>query len=304
MRPRALRRALLLLGVLGVAAVGSVGCPSVGRQVVVVRAAEPDSSSKRPIKIASFNLFNRPWDRQTRLARAKEELLALDADVVALQEVSEGWFAGEDAKRMLATLPYPHQAYFMLERWGPFVENGLYLLSRWPLREPTGTVHQTNRAFNRKGFVAVTIDAPGVRLNLINLHHAATRRRSITLPQAEALAGALRPATPGELSVVVGDFNARLDEAPLERILAAGRLVAAQGSDPAAPRSWAPYGSPCADPEGERIDHVLVSQPSELQPWRVIDQGVVQPRKPYPSDHCLVWAVVAPVDVPARQPTP
>jgi exonuclease III len=66
--------------------------------------------------------------------------------------------------------------------------------------------------------------------------------------------------------------------------------------DPPAPATWAPSGGLCSAEGGERIDHVLISAPG--QSWRVVGQGVVQPRAPFPSDHCPVWAVIArPVDV-------
>ncbi|MGI5860614.1 MAG: endonuclease/exonuclease/phosphatase family protein [Myxococcales bacterium] len=268
------------------------GCASLGERVVLVEGPASPPRASGAIKLATFNLYNRPWDREVRLARAREELLALDADVVALQEVSEGWFAGRDAKPMLASLPYPYQAYFMLERRGPLRENGLYLLSRWPIEKAEGKVYEINRAFRRKGLMAATVRAPEVTLRLVNLHQASTRDSSITLPQADAVCATLGERRPGELVVVLGDFNAQLDEAPVERIIERAGLVAAQDGEESPPMSWAPYGRGCAGEAGERIDHILVSRPGPDQPWRVLSQGVVSAAEPFPSDHCIVWALV------------
>lgn len=272
------------------------GCASVGEQVVLLRGPAAPRRPVGAVKLATFNLYNRPWDREVRLARAREELLALDADLVALQEVSEGWLAGRDAKLMLASLPYPYQAYFMLERRGPLRENGLYLLSRWPIETAEGEVYGVNRAFRRKGLMVATVRAPGVTLRLVNLHQASTRDSSITLPQADAVCRVLSERPPGELVVVLGDFNARLDEAPVQRILERARLIAAQDGEASPPLSWAPYGRGCAGEEGERIDHILLSRPGSDQPWRVRSQGVVSAAAPFASDHCIVWALVGKQD--------
>jgi endonuclease/exonuclease/phosphatase family metal-dependent hydrolase len=275
-------------------AAAGLGCPTVGKEVVLSHPETqpmPEVAQPASLKIVTFNIYFRPWDRLERLRRAREVILGLDADVVALEEVSEGWFAGRDAKQMLATLPYPHHAYFMLERWGPFFENGLYLLSRYPIEDARGVVYPVNRLCNRKGMLIASIDGPGVKLEVVTLHQAATRRTSITLPQADTAAANLCPAREGELLIVLGDFNAVLDDEPVKRMSAAGDLVPAEPGPGAAPSSTT-YGKRCAD-GGERIDHILVSRPGPAQPWHVASEGVVQPEAPFPSDHCPVWAILS-----------
>ena len=120
------------------------------------------------------------------------------------------------------------------------------------------------------------------RFGLANAHwdgaSAASRVRS-----AEALLTWLEPGLPW---IVAGDLNATVDDAAVQRLLAAGLTDVLDRLDAAGPGVATHHGFSGAT-DGTRIDYILVSGE-----WHVEAAGIEHPRPGgrLPSDH---WPVVA-----------
>ncbi|MBV9824567.1 MAG: endonuclease/exonuclease/phosphatase family protein [Alphaproteobacteria bacterium] len=197
---------------------------------------------------------------EARLHAAPAALIALNADIVALQEVFEARHRDFLAAAMRPV--YPEHASG---------GHGLMLLSRHPIVEA--------RVIGRAdgGFLATAIEAPKIgRVSLVNVH----LRPELPIPLiGRAVSAARRRAAVGDLmraagasgaAVLAGDFNAGPESAPANyrRLLAAGyvdalaathdpaRLRAAATWDPANPLNAA---TPYRRAPRQRIDHVLVS---------------------------------------------
>ena len=89
--------------------------------------------------------------------------------------------------------------------------------------------------------------------------------------------------------VLMGDFNVDVGSAPYRVLLEAGLRDAVEVASRRGPvtGTFNAYGPP--DPEGERIDWVLVNDLVQVGSARVVDAA---PGGPYPSDHLPVEVVI------------
>lgn len=147
------------------------------------------------------------------------------ADVVGLQEAELGsrWAGDFDHVAYLAERAgYPHVvAHAHMDvpgRW----RYGTAILSRPPPVQATGASFHTQARW-KKGWSRVTVELSGTRID-IACAHLDFSRESIRIAQADELAASfgIRPGP----RVVMGDFNAEADDAPLQWLCAGAGLVA------------------------------------------------------------------------------
>lgn len=153
------------------------------------------------IRIATLNLWNSDnTDRLQieRLHAAAEELTRLDADIIALQEVSMDLGDGTDAAHWLAART--GHAHVLVHRYADTPDEGLAFLARAPLRPrpAPGGVDVALRVETTIGDVA---------LALTNVHldwrSALTRERQIV-----EIVSALPHGSGGDwYEILLGDFN-------------------------------------------------------------------------------------------------
>lgn len=245
------------------------------------------------LKIVSLNLYNRPWQRASRLRSALAELREIDADVVALQEVASGWILpGDPAEYLAQGLGMPHVARAWHERNLGVFRTGLAILSRFPLRDPEYREFARHGFWDAKGALWARIATPQGELRLINLHMASTSDEAVRLSEWDELAHwatALRGATP---VAITGDFNTAPGHPALRAFReATGARSAYDGRpDLLALTTWSPsYFQSCARghrPGAELLDHAFALPPLAFASGAIIDSQ----RSPRPSDHCAIAA--------------
>ncbi len=163
----------------------------------------------RRLRIATYNILS---GGGTRWAAIAEMVQAVDADVLALQEIED-----------------PRPMYDLADRLGYLAVFGRAprfrhqgLLSRLPLREWRN--HQDPRAFPRNS-LEVSLDLPDGPVAIHTVHlTAAFQRRGRAEPDRLRELGAVREQASGgnaDRHLILGDFNSL---APGERIDAAGFL--------------------------------------------------------------------------------
>jgi endonuclease/exonuclease/phosphatase family metal-dependent hydrolase len=214
---------------------------------------------------------------ERRLAAAPELLRALEADIIALQEVN----VPADRRHLANSLEASHPFSISSPRRHSLVGNGLMFLSRFPIltadfipydRAPLGT-----RLLREPGFLAAEIDLPAVgSTRFINAHLAANvpfhhpEAAASKAYRSREIAELLAAASAGtQAAVLIGDFNTSPEICPenYHQIISAGYIDAFAASNLASEVARAVtwdsanalnIASRFKDSPSQRIDHVFV----------------------------------------------
>ncbi|WP_111765418.1 endonuclease/exonuclease/phosphatase family protein [Nakamurella deserti] len=201
---------------------------------------QPAPGGSVPLRVVTANvLMDNP-----AIPELADELLASGADVILLQEITP------EIAATLATTPlwtaYPGRVDNALPGF-----HGSLILSRLPI---TG-----GRAFDVAGrpMTRADLQTAAGPVRVVDVHAVAPVNRENTavwLAQMEALATMSAPA--GSALVMAGDFNATVDHAPFQRVLAAGKRDAFLEAGSGYGATWPSWGGPTVPVM--RLDHVLV----------------------------------------------
>lgn len=206
----------------------------------------PGTGEGREVTLVSANLRRTNAD-QAAMAR---DLLALDADILALQEIPATFL--DDHPQIRRAYRHGH-AHF-----SPIPPGGRAVLSRLPLA-PDGP---PARGGDQPGHAAVSIQVGAATLRVMSVHFdwPLIGAQAMQIERFARFADDFRPG-PGDHAALVGDFNA----APWSRTVARAGAVA--GAAPAGGllgtwRGMAPGALPAALavlPFGAPLDHILIS---------------------------------------------
>ena len=201
----------------------------------------------------------------TRLVRAYR------VDVLALQEHTPDGEAALLAAGLGADLPHRQSN-------GEVGTTGSALWSRHPLTDP---------GFRRNaggfGQSYATIAVPGSAPVTVESAHPLAPWAVHVVDDWRGDLEAQPRATPGgPLRILLGDFNATLDHAPLRRLIASGYRDAADAVGKGLTGTWGPYDGDPIPPV--TIDHVLVDERIRVDGLSVHDQS--------DSDHRAIVATV------------
>jgi endonuclease/exonuclease/phosphatase family metal-dependent hydrolase len=212
---------------------------------------EPETTAQpaaRRWRLASLNAWGVPFSRaiEERMGRLPAALVALEPDVVCLQEV---WLAA-DRERVAAGLGAGW-------RVAPASGGGLLLAARHPIAEDLFTPFPAFEGLSvvermaRKGWLEAVVDLPAGRVRVVTTHLAFDGPRHL---QLEVLAKALAARTDLP-TVLAGDLNLRASEPPVTTLLGAPWRDARPEGDLAPTRvGWPRTGRP----GGWAPDHVRV----------------------------------------------
>jgi endonuclease/exonuclease/phosphatase family metal-dependent hydrolase len=234
------------------------------------------------VRIATWNLWGRygPWEARTPVIQ--HTMRALDADIVALQEVWE-----DDTRNQAREFGYDHVVYSSnLERDG--ARSGNAIASRWPIaRHSTRILPRTaGEARDEEGeerlVVYAEIDGPRGPIQVYCAHlswrddHSAIRQA-----QVAEICSFVRENRPRSFpAVLCGDLNADPHSEEV-RMLTGHASVPVPGN---------PFIAPLLDRD-RRIDFVLVGTPKLGGVGHVLDTHVAG-NTPidgvWPSDHFAV----------------
>lgn len=246
------------------------------------RAAGP----RKPLRVATFNIWHDAGNWPLRLKLIVEVLRAADADVIALQEVLQ-----DSAKKLpnqaetIAAALGGYTVHFMsTSPMGAANRYGNAILTRLPVSAvDTIKLEPLN---DYRTAIRLRVDAHGRTVDIVNTHLAWQPEAGAV--RAQQIRGLLDWLPQDDVPLVLmGDFNAPLDEAALAPI-------AVRGLDPALKPGV--------------TDTTLVT--SRGLPARVIDHIFADPRAfavsdarrigdvavdgEYPSDHFGVAAMLTP----------
>lgn len=238
----------------------------------------PDPAAPIDLSVATYNIKHGVgMDGTLDLARTTDAIRALDADIVALQEVDlgVGRSGGRNQVNELAGALGMHPAFsaFMPYGGGHY---GMALLSRFPLadarsvRLPDGNEPRT--------CLSVRVRLPnGVDIQVVGVHLDWVTDDGLRFAQAEAVAAALaaldRPwLLLGDFNDVAGSRTLRLFDDGAERLAPKGATFP-------------------ADAPARSIDFIFHSRPAEDAPrWEVLSTRVLD--EPVASDHRPVRAAL------------
>jgi len=219
------------------------------------------------LRVASYNVES---GSETSLARVREVIGGISADVVALQEVNVDLKKGGEADQV-TTLAQPlgyQSIYAATLSRGGIGTYGIALLSRLPVMS-VRRIELPDAIGSAEPRVAIdAIVCVGKMPIRIIATHADVWQPTRNL---ELLAGELEGSTP---TILLGDLNVKPNDPELERIKAHG-LIDLIGKFSEGPTFWA---------RPKRLDYVFVD--SSLAQWAV-GASIGSSRA---SDHHPVWA--------------
>jgi endonuclease/exonuclease/phosphatase family metal-dependent hydrolase len=246
-------------------------------------------AARESITVVSFNLYNRPFDRTQRLSDALGVLTAAAADVIALQEVAH-WFWEEIKPAPICSIAQSlgmNCALHWHEQGGLF-HNGLAILTHYPILDRGAFSFSEDVIFNSKGVLYAVLETPAGPLAVINVHLASVEGGPIKATQFRELQELVQTLRAKAPVLIVGDFNQ--PPATLEFrdfIQSTGSVELFAGGTP---RTWAgAYGLACDNPRGEFLDTMVVTDSlAESSQFQISSGSVIQPKSPFPSDHCPI----------------
>lgn len=259
----------------------------------------------RPFVVQTWNVFGLPWpvghEVPRRCAAAAAAIAAMDADVIALQEV---W----DDDSRLPLLATGHHAAWCRSPQGLMGQNGLLTLSRHPVLSAENLCfHAASgiEALIGKGALRTRLALPGgCTLTVWNVHmQSGTDNARVRRAQIVQLAAWIGAESDGQ-RLVLGDFNCGPGDAEWSLLcaeFAALGLLPRSGHEP----TYHPGCNPLAAPgPPESIDHVFVdaaianaTPPARCSCPRGDDGAVL-------SDHFVVALQLPLASVPARAAHP
>lgn len=188
------------------------------------------------MRIATYNLWNAPGDWERRLLAIADELGAVDADVVALQEAPVEASAGRTLADFLATETgyryVSYKGYATVPDAGDRPE-GLAVLSHLKCGEAR-TNWESGIDTGNSYAMRLCVETPRGRLGITNVHldweHPDRRVGAIA-----DICGRLIGNEPADIEVLCGDFNDYEDGPVAEFLSSHGWQDAVVASDPAAP---------------------------------------------------------------------
>lgn len=264
------------------------------RNVLTALAAAPLAAcahrvglTRRSLRVATLNIWHDAGNWAVRRDLIAAVLRAADADVIALQEVLQ------DAKKQL-----PNQAETLGQLLGGYAVHfsstsppdaanryGNAILSRLPVLATDW--RKLVPLSDYRTALRVRVDAGGQPVDVVTTHLAwEPDRAAVRVEQVRDLIGWL--PNDGVPLVMMGDFNAGLDEPALQ-------LLTGRGMASALPPGAVP--TTLVEARGHKprvIDHILFqrSRLSASEPRLIADRAVAGE---FPSDHFGVAATLTPI---------
>jgi len=290
--------------------------------LLLVPPAVPDVTAEpvRPLRVVSYNILHggvlsglngKDEDLEARLRISVEQLRALDADIIGLQEASTSRQRGNVAERLARELGYHHHAYaptlfrfFSLEfinrhvSWMFNFTEGPAIVSRFPIVgwEFHG-LPRCNGYFDPRVLLQATVRTPWGDMGIASTH------TSRGFCQADRVVELIEERRGVYASVLMGDFNAVEDSTGIRRLThQAGYVDAFRTANPDDPGATVFQAIRAPGPTvRRRVDFVFLV-PGHVVPGRVLSSRVVlntpgaldNGQTLWPSDH---YGVLAELDV-------
>ena len=176
-------------------------------------ASTRETTPPRDLRVVTLNIYHDRADWPARLPLIVEQLRALDADVIALQEVLQTETLPNQAETVAAALGY-HAQFVSLDAQDRARRYGNALLTRSPVEAHVSTALAPREDSRSMGWAQIRFDGQPINVYFTHLHAgqdgAAIRRQQLE----DAVAWMARTAGDAP-SLVLGDFNAPAGAAEL-----------------------------------------------------------------------------------------
>ncbi len=165
-----------------------------------------EAAPSRDLRVVTLNIYHDRADWPARLPLIVAQLRALDADVIALQEVLQTETLPNQAETIAAALGY-HVQFVSLDPQDRARRYGNALLTRWPVEAHVSTALAPREDSRSMGWAQIRFDGQPINVYFTHLHAgqggAAIRRQQLedAMTWIEGTAG-------DAPSLVLGDFNA------------------------------------------------------------------------------------------------
>jgi endonuclease/exonuclease/phosphatase family metal-dependent hydrolase len=297
------------------------GPAAVAALLLLVLHPPPDVTAEpvRPLRVVSYNILHggvlsglngKDEDLEARLRISVEQLRALDADIIGLQEASTSRQRGNVAERLARELGYHHAyaptlfRFFSLDfinrhvSWLFNFTEGPAIVSRFPIvgSEYYG-LPRCNGYFDPRVLLHATVRTPWGEVGIASTH------TSRGFCQADRVVELMEERRGVYASVLMGDFNAVEESTGILRLThQAGYVDALRAANPgdAGPTVFQVVRAPGSTVR-RRVDFVFLV-PGHVVPGRVRSSRVVlntpgalgDGQVLWPSDH---YGVLAELDV-------
>lgn len=238
------------------------------------------------IGLITLNSWKDEGDWAARIPAIAAGFLALNADIVCLQEVYAG--GGRDTGAVLAAATGLHCTQIAARekrRGGVLSSSGVAILSCQPPRTVLAIDLPTTVADGGRKALLCRFDAAIGPVQVASLHLSHLRDAAASALRAAQLAAIIAAADPECALVLAGDFNAPWHSPELAALHAPGWA----GTAPALAGRSSLIGWPAA-----LIDHIALRAPHTAlalaEPRLVLDQP--SPAGVMPSDHAGVMALI------------
>ena len=223
---------------------GSVGVDERYQQSRLLLDPPPPWSGPQTLKVVTFNIQDLPFigkNRPQRMRAIGTKVRLLNPDVVGFQEA----FVEKDRALLLGELQagrLKHAQYYPSGTLG----SGLLLVSAFPITETYFHRYTVSNPWYKinegdwwagKGMALARLEIAGAGyLDVYNTHAQAgygnSAYQEIILEQhAEAAGFISKSQVPASPALVLGDFNSRLDAAPLKKLIAEAKLMRVMNID-------------------------------------------------------------------------
>lgn len=243
----------------------------------------------RTLRIVTFNIWHNQGNWPGRRALLIQALAAADPDIIALQEVLEDAATGLENQaislaRALSTPEHSYSVHFeSTDPVGAPRRYGNAILSRLPVLD-----HQGRKLLPLNDYrtaLRIRVSLGGQKVDIVNTHLASQAEAGEvrTLQVNDLLSWIPGDATP---LVILGDFNATLEERSLER-LGAPEFFSALPLNAATTTL-----NPAMGHQPRVIDHIF-AQSAAFTPLDISILGDRPVNGEYPSDHFGVKSVLS-----------
>lgn len=247
-------------------------------------ATAPSQQAPAELTVATFNIWHNLGDWPARRPLVIEALRAMDADVIALQEVLQDDGLPNQAEDIARALGGYSVHFVSVDPPGQARRYGNAVLTRLPVLE-TGELRLRPLEDSRTlAAVRVSVDGRPVQIAATHLHHT-PEGGAMRASQMSDVLGAVDTGVVAPV-ILLGDLNASASAPEFSGIRAAFTDALAAANPEAADRTTlvTAHGH-----RSERIDHVFV----ETGRFDILDADIAADRVRdgvWPSDH---FAVVA-----------
>lgn len=249
------------------------------------------NTAPRDLRVVTFNIYHDAAEWPRRLPLIIEQLRALDADVIALQEVLQTEELPNQARTIGAALGYSVQ-FVSNDAESQAHRYGNALLTRLPVLEQNWTPLRTDEDSRSMGHARLRFDGAPIDVFFTHLHHTqaggAIRRQQLEDARA-FIARRLEPAP----TLMLGDFNA---PATAPELAAMQGYIDTYGAvHPDADARAVTTLNPHYFDSGTRIDHVF----AEAGRFEIRDARIVLATPgsdgTWPSDHFGILVALRPM---------